>query len=430
MKKLLLLILLIVFGNISFSQILLDENIDYTAGDQLVNHGWNNPGASATNPILTVTPGLTFSGYPLSGIGNAAGLMTTGQDINKAFSDSVTSGAVYAALMLKVTSAQSAGDYFMHFGIATDNTFIFMGRVFVRLAANGNLSFGITKSSVNVTSAPIKYSDSLYTLNTTYLVVLKYQFGPGTTDDSASLFINPVLTGPEPLPVVSQGLLSSGTDPSALKTFNLRQGSGTAAPELVIDGIRVTKSWSQILPVELTSFTASVVNNGVRLNWSTATELNNKGFEIEKRTGSSSWSSIAFINGKGTTSENQNYAYTDKTSNGKYQYRLKQVDFNGNFEYSKAVEVDFFSSSYSLNQNYPNPFNPSTEISFNVPKSGNVILKVYNLIGQEVKTLVNGMVEAGAHSVKFNAAGLNSGLYFYKLETESFSQVKKMTLMK
>lgn len=428
MKKLLLFIFLLVLGNISYSQILLEENFNYTVGTELLANGWNLTGTAVTNPVLVVSPGLTYTGYPLSGIGNAAGLGNTGEDVNKALSDSATSGALYGAAMVKITAAQS-GDYFMHFGIATDNSSIFMARVFVKLAANGNLAFGISKSSINATT-PAKYSDSVYTLNTTYLLVFKYTFGPGATDDSASLFINPNIAGAEPAPNVSQGLLSTGSDPSALRTVNLRQGGSTSAATLVIDGIKVTKSWSTILPVELTSFTASVVNNAIRLNWTTATEINNKGFEVERKVNGSSWVSVGYINGKGTTTETQNYSFIDKAVNGKYQYRLRQVDFNGNFEYSKIVEVELYSLSYSLNQNYPNPFNPSTEISFNISKSGNVVLKVYNLIGQEIKTLVNGMVEAGTHSITFNAADLNSGLYFYKLETEGFSQVRKMTLIK
>ncbi len=187
------------------------------------------------------------------------------------------------------------------------------------------------------------------------------------------------------------------------------------------------------IPVELTSFTASVTPSlEVVLNWKTATETNNRGFEIERKSANNSFRTIGFVQGNGTTSEEKNYSYVDKNLKpGTYVYRLKQIDFNGKFEYSQEIETNVSAPlSFKLDQNYPNPFNPSTKISFSVPKTGNVSLKVYNVLGQEVSTLINGVVEAGNHSVDFNAAQFNSGIYFYKIEAGNFSQIKKMTLIK
>jgi hypothetical protein len=185
------------------------------------------------------------------------------------------------------------------------------------------------------------------------------------------------------------------------------------------------------IPVELTSFTASASGNNVILNWSTASETNNQGFDIQRRSHNSEFQSISFVSGSGTATEIRNYSFNDEVSNGNYIYRLKQLDFDGSFEYSSEIEVDVnIPSVYSLEQNYPNPFNPSTTINFSLANEGFVKLAVYNTLGQEVITLVNEVKESGAHSVTFDASVLTSGAYFYKLETAQFSQTKKMLLTK
>jgi len=191
--------------------------------------------------------------------------------------------------------------------------------------------------------------------------------------------------------------------------------------------------WDQIIPVELTSFTANVNTNGdVVLNWSTATETNNQMFEIERKAENSDYVTIGYVNGYGTTTEPQEYSYVDETvETGIYFYRLKQIDFQGTYEYSDVIELDVKGPShFALGQNYPNPFNPSTQIEFRIPETGNVKLAVYNLVGEEVALLVNGQVEAGVHEVTFNADNLPSGAYFYKLQSGSKVEVKKMLLTK
>ncbi|RKY96604.1 MAG: hypothetical protein DRQ13_05715 [Ignavibacteriae bacterium] len=187
------------------------------------------------------------------------------------------------------------------------------------------------------------------------------------------------------------------------------------------------------VPVELTSFTANVNNSGqVELNWSTATETNNQLFEIERRAENGQFSTIGYVEGHGTTTEPQNYSYTDvSVSTGIYYYRLKQLDFLGSYEYFDEIEVDVNGPlSFDLEQNYPNPFNPSTNIKFSVPESGDVRLAVYNLVGEEVAVLVDGFSEAGFFEVTFNASSLPSGAYFYKLQSGNSVVAKKMLLMK
>ncbi len=190
------------------------------------------------------------------------------------------------------------------------------------------------------------------------------------------------------------------------------------------------------IPVELTSFTAKSIGTEVQLNWSTSTEVNNHGFEIQRNSGTG-FTTVAFVQGNGTTTEIKNYSFVDKgLSAGSYTYRLKQLDYSGMFDFSDAVEVDVSGlTDFALIQNYPNPFNPATMISFNLTVDSKVSLKIFNLLGQEIVTLLNQDLTAGLHEVNFNAVGLNSGVYFYQLEASgidgrSFSSVKKMILSK
>ena len=187
-----------------------------------------------------------------------------------------------------------------------------------------------------------------------------------------------------------------------------------------------------VVPVELTLFTATVVSKSVQLNWHTATELNNQGFEIERKE-AANWTRIGYVPGYGTTTEPRNYSFSDNNvSSGTFTYRLKQLDFGGGFSYSDevSVEVGFTPDEYSLSQNYPNPFNPSTTINFSIPSNQLVTIKVYNTNGEVAAVLVNGNLPAGYHSVKFNASGLASGIYIVKMIAGNFSNVKKMNLLK
>jgi photosystem II stability/assembly factor-like uncharacterized protein len=186
------------------------------------------------------------------------------------------------------------------------------------------------------------------------------------------------------------------------------------------------------LPVELQSFTYSVSDNNVNLKWITTSETNNQGFEIYRSDNNADWKKIGFVNGKGNTNTQTVYNYSDKNLNkGKYTYRLKQIDFNGNYEYftlagSVTVEAPH---NYLLTQNYPNPFNPSTKISYQLPVDEFVSLKIYDNSGKEVANLVNGIQQAGYHTVEFKS-NLSSGVYFYTMKAGSFSETRKMTILK
>jgi hypothetical protein len=194
---------------------------------------------------------------------------------------------------------------------------------------------------------------------------------------------------------------------------------------------------SSLIPVELSNLTANANNGNIELNWSTATELNNSGFEVQrlqnnKITKLQEWEKIGFVPGYGTTAESHFYQYIDEeVENGTYSYRLKQVDFDGSYSYSKTVEAVVNQPVvFSLKQNYPNPFNPVTNIQYEVASIQFISLKVYDVLGNEVATLVNEEKPEGDYEVEFNATGLSSGLYFYQLQAGNYISTKKMIFMK
>jgi len=187
------------------------------------------------------------------------------------------------------------------------------------------------------------------------------------------------------------------------------------------------------IPVELLSFNASVIDDGVNLIWTTATETNNFGFEVERKVASSDWGKVGFVNGKGTTTNISSYSFRDESIvPGKYFYRLKQIDYDGSYSYSKEIEVDLskLPVEFALSQNYPNPFNPATIINYQLAENSFVTLKIYDVLGNEVVTLVNEPQPAGVFTVQFDGSTLASGMYIYKLMTENFTTSKKMMLLK
>jgi len=239
------------------------------------------------------------------------------------------------------------------------------------------------------------------------------------------------------------------TNPAYIR-WTHQKDSGTS-PSCRLEDISIPNA--SALPVELTSFNAIVKGRNVELKWNTATEVNNFGFEVEKITVSNrllaisqelinnSWSKIGFVEGNGTTNSPKSYNFVDANASGKVAYRLKQIDRDGKFEYSKTVEVNIAApKTFSLEQNYPNPFNPTTTISYRLSANSFTTLKVYDALGREVATLVNEQQEAGSYSVKFSAEGgsasggnvsnLASGIYFYRLESGKSVAIKKLLLLK
>jgi hypothetical protein len=220
-----------------------------------------------------------------------------------------------------------------------------------------------------------------------------------------------------------------GTPPPATQTF-------TAAAFVDPVAYYQTIVTDDIVPVELMSFTYLLNDNDVTINWITATETNNQGFELQRKT-NGEYGTIAQVNGYGTTTERHTYSYLDENLQpGNYTYRLKQIDLDGSVYYYDELFVEVQAPvEFSIAQNYPNPFNPSTKIAYSLASDSKVKISVYNLLGESVATLVNAAMQAGTHELTFNASGLNSGIYFYRIDAQGvdgseFSQVRKMMLTK
>ena len=228
--------------------------------------------------------------------------------------------------------------------------------------------------------------------------------------------------------VIGQGWFSVGFDDrdgSATYYINFDGWNEPNHPYLVVN-------YEYVTPVELSSFTVDSKNGNVELNWSTASETNNRGFGIERKSADGEYQNIGFTPGFGTTLTPQSYRYSDKNVvSGIYTYRLKQLNFDGTFSYSKEVNVNVTSPiQYALEQNYPNPFNPNTTIKYSIPEDGMVKIRVYNLLGQEVMTLVNNIQKAGRYEIVFDASKLASGVYYCRMESSKYTSIKKMMLLK
>ncbi len=280
-----------------------------------------------------------------------------------------------------------------------------------------------------VTSSLYDFRTGDINMNGTVTHKIQWQLGTGT-EFTATIAI-PEVTGTIEMTVqdpfggvlVSETIMDGETTPVVVTNTSLTS-------------LDVTIVYTAPIPVEFTTFAANVAGEKVELTWETATETNNKGFEVERSSDDVSFTSIGFVDGNGTSAEAHSYSFVDHhATSGTYYYRLKQIDFDGTYAYSNTVEVDFVPTEFSLGQNYPNPFNPTTKIKFALPVAAKVSVKVYNVIGQQIAELINGQFELGLHEVSFNASLLSSGVYFYTIEAagvdgQSFGTTKKMMLMK
>ena len=225
--------------------------------------------------------------------------------------------------------------------------------------------------------------------------------------------------------------------PSGLYSMDVVVNSNDPNSPVMIVPVSLNLTGGEI-PVELTSFTAERKDKYITITWSTATETNNMGFEVERKT-SDKWENISFVSGKGTTTEISKYYFQDEISSlnsNKVSYRLKQMDFDGAFTLSDIIEVDLTPSQYELSQNYPNPFNPETKINYALPFKSEVQISIYNSLGEKLAVLENASKDAGYYELVWNASDLASGLYLYIITAKSlennneFRNVKKMLLIK
>ncbi len=242
-----------------------------------------------------------------------------------------------------------------------------------------------------------------------------------------------------------EGYLSTNTGSTWEKTAAINSyNPGTLSGTLTISGLEsfpLNNFWTASdeehpLPVKLTSFTGNRKDRDVTLKWITESEINNAGFEVQRsRTGIQvqNWEKVGFVKGSGTKNEPTSYSFNDiRLNSGKYTYRLKQSDLNGNTEYfilEKAIEIEL-PNSFNLGQNYPNPFNPGTRVDFQVPKSSAVSIRIFDLSGRELRTLINETKEPGFYTVSFEALNISSGIYFYRMTAGTYSKTLKMTVLK
>jgi len=190
---------------------------------------------------------------------------------------------------------------------------------------------------------------------------------------------------------------------------------------------------NSVVPVELVSFNAEQAGTDVVLEWKTASETNNQGWDVESKSSNGSWEKIGFVTGTGSSTALNRYTYTDTRtkSPGVYYYRLRQMDFDGSFSYSQNVSVTIYTAgTFVLGDNYPNPFNPSTTISFELPERQNVHLAVYDVLGNQIKILVNDKLEAGSHKITADMASLPSGVYIYRIISGAYTASNRMVLLK
>jgi Secretion system C-terminal sorting domain len=187
-----------------------------------------------------------------------------------------------------------------------------------------------------------------------------------------------------------------------------------------------------VLPVELSSFTSNANGRSVNLIWVTQTEKNSNKFDVQRELVNSEWITLGSVKAAVLSNSPKQYSYTDnKLLSGKYQYRLKMIDNDGSFAYSKVIEVDIAApKEFKLSQNYPNPFNPETKIAYNIPIDGVVALMVYDIMGKEVISLINENKKAGSYEVTFDGSRLASGVYFCKMTAKNFTGSIKMILIK
>lgn len=238
MKRIYFLLVFLITTGTLFSQ-LLTENFDYTAGQAITANTWTAHSAAGTNAITVVSPGLTYTGHPGSGVGNAASMINSGEDVNKAFAAPVTSGSVYASFLVNFSAVQT-GDYFTGF---YQSSSVFPVRVYAKTNGAGGFFFGVSKGSSTAV-----YETNARALNTTYLVVIKYTFNTGsTTDDEINLWVDPALGGTETTATIP-GVTSTGGDATTIGALMLRQGSASSAPSQKVDAILAGITWESVTP--------------------------------------------------------------------------------------------------------------------------------------------------------------------------------------
>ncbi len=386
------------------------ENFDaFTAGQQVACQDSTNWTTWSQDPCNATEDAYVSDAYAFSGANSA--VIVTNNDLVKPLGGQTT-GTWYISMMVYIPTGKAG--YFNTLGEFFGTPQAWAMEVYFDAGGAGRLLNGGT---VNFTWAE----------NTWQQVLLVVDLDA----DQAELFFG---TTDPLLSVASWQWSQGGTIPLKIDANDFF--GATPNDEMYFDNYYFGQTMPPIIPVELTSFSAKANNGNVVLNWATATETNNKGFEVQRSAGNE-FVTIGFVNGNGTSTQTHEYSFVDNmVATGQYSYRLRQVDFDGTSAYSKVVEISVVAPMvYSLEQNYPNPFNPTTQINFSLASDSKVTLKIFDILGQEVATLLNGNLLAGPHMINFNATSLTSGVYLYRIDAtgadgSNFTAVKKMLLTK
>ena len=374
-------------------------------------------------PTGTIAPGADDNGSGTAAVLEAARVLTqylSEYSIIYALWDEEEYGLIGSAYYAQL--AQAAGDSILGVVnmdmIAYDSDNDNVGEIHIRPVANS-----------------LALKDKMVEVNTDYNIGINPSIiNPGTTaSDQASFWNN----GYGALLLIEEyyggdfnayyhttnDLITHFNQPYYLKMS--RASIGTIATLAIVTGT---------VPVELVSFSGTAMKDGIKLSWRTATELNNLGFEVERCMDENQFITIGFVDGAGTSTETRYYSFIDRfnpENKNPIKYRLKQVDFDGSFEYSNVIEVEvYYPLVFKLDQNYPNPFNPSTKIKYTIPDDGYTELKVYDLMGNLISTLVSETKPAGSYEIVFEASHIPSGVYFYTLTLGDLISTNKMLLVK
>ena len=408
------------------AQTYIIENFNYGTNDSLLNNGWVLAN-STVNPLRANATGLTYSGYSGSGIGSAVPMANNGQDIVKDASTALSSGSVYSSFLMNVSAAQAAGDYFYGLVVPASTT-VFFARTFIKSATTTGYYFmGVSKAAVGTAETAV-YSTDSFAYSTTYLCVIKYQFNTSsTTDDSIKVFMfSSGIPSTEPVTAKAATIGGTNTDATSLGRVLLRQGSASNAPTLTIDAIRFGTSWGNVaLPVQFTSFNANKSTNSVVLNWNTASEQNNDRFVIEKSNDNQNFNPIGEIIGAGNTALSHSYSFTDMNLlNGSSYYRLKQIDFDGNINYSKIVTVTNIVSK-NINNLLPNPFSNELNVYISSTANTQANVELIDMLGRVHYTGIE-ILSTGDNKVTINTQHLTDGIYFVRVNINGEISTQKI----
>lgn len=415
MRKFLICIALLVvlFPQRIYCQLLFDENFSYSPGllENVSGGKWFRfPQGSTAKNIEVLQGNLSYPGY-VSSEGNYIFLegVSSVQWLQRKC-DSISSGSLYVSFLMSVKNMLNldpAGVGFFSINQSYQNNP--KSHVYIRKTAfPDKFQLGVRKAITPV------FSDSLLSINETILVVIKYTFVPEEVNDSIFFWINPPLSKDEPKPDV---IFCREADFYEISGITLRPSLNSG--NIYIDGIRVAKNWEQApLPVELSLFTALQKGDKVILDWKTETEIDNYGFDIERKIVSDyvneDWKKIGFLAGYGNSNVPRYYSFFDKDiyNYASYSYRLKQKDNNGSYKYYEEIKIDINNASiFSLYQNYPNPFNPETTIRFSIPSDDYIQIALYNTLGEKIKEIVSGFYKKGDYRVYINSEDMSSGIY-------------------